>query len=94
MRAELQTHTHHPEEAEQRILQNRDDIQGTQTQINKINHTMQSLMDKLDDLENRSRRNNLRIVGLPVTYKPQDLLHLCTHEIPKALDIKKQCEVE
>lgn len=55
---------------------------------------MQSLMAKLDDLENRSRRNNLRIVWLPETYKPQDLLHLCTHEIPKALDIKKQCEVE
>lgn len=94
MRAELQTHTQRMDEAEQRISQNEHDIQGTQTQIDNIDHNMQLLLDKIDDLENRSKRNNLRIVGLPETYKPRDLLHLCAHDIPKALGIKKNCEVE
>lgn len=59
-----------------------------------MDSTVQLIIDKLDDLGNRSRRNNLRIVGLPETHKPQDLLHLCAIDIPKVLGIKKQCEVE
>lgn len=39
------------------------------------------LSEKVDDLENRSRRNNLRILGLP----ENDLVTLCEREIPEAL---------
>lgn len=31
---------------------------------------------------------------MPEIYKTQDLMQLCAIEIPKALGIKKQCEVE
>lgn len=49
---------------------------------------------KLDDLENRSRRNNIRIVGLPEQYKATDLKDICKQTIPKTLGIKTICTVE
>lgn len=55
---------------------------------------VQLLTDKLDDLENRSRRNNIRIVGLPEQYKASELKDICEQTIPKALGIKTTCTVE
>lgn len=41
--------------------------------------------DKLEDLENRSRRNNLRLVGLPETVVMKDLQALCEKDLSQAL---------
>lgn len=51
-------------------------------------------MEKIDDRENRSRRNNLRIVGIPETVKPADLNRLCKETIPQAMGINKRIKVE
>lgn len=48
----------------------------------------------MDDLENRSRRSNIRIVGIPESVKMAELYKICLHEIPKALGIDKECIVE
>lgn len=67
IRAEIQAQTKRLGEAEKRIAQNEDNIQMNQTHITQTDLILQTNLDKLDDLENRSRLNNLRIVGLPET---------------------------
>lgn len=51
-------------------------------------------MEKIDDLENRPRRSNLSIIGIPETYKAADLYHLCSNVLPKALGLDSQYIVE
>lgn len=53
----------------------------TQEQKNKMQHmetALHSAWDKIDDLENWSRRNNLRLVGVPESIKPPNLNRLCS----------------
>lgn len=52
------------------------------------------LAEKLEDLENRSRRNNLRIIGVPETVKLNDLLKLCEKTLPRALGMTGKMMVE
>ncbi|XP_077512299.1 uncharacterized protein LOC144123324 [Amblyomma americanum] len=40
-------------------------VQSCQTEISRMNHVIESLEKKIDDLENRSRRSNLIVYGLP-----------------------------
>lgn len=43
------------------------------------------LHEKIEDLENRSRRNNLRFIGVPESVMGADLLTFLTEHLPKAL---------
>lgn len=45
----------------------------------------------MEDLENRSRHNNLRLVGLPETVKMAELHRLCEAELPTALGLNLNC---
>lgn len=43
-----------------------EDLQGSHTaQLSDLQSLVQSLMRKMEDVENRQRRNNIRVVGLP-----------------------------
>lgn len=64
LRRDLTSHAKQIMKAEQRISDLEDEFSQTQAQVSKIESQRQKLMDKLEDLENRSRRNNLRIIGL------------------------------
>lgn len=44
-----------------------------------------TLMEKIEDLENRSCRNNLRFVGVPEALTGNDLLHFLTNDLVQAL---------
>lgn len=68
-------------------------MQETQSTVQTLESTIQNLIDKLDDLENRSRRKKLRIIGLSGQYKPGELLEICAEVIPRALGIQT-CTVE
>lgn len=81
-------------EAKQRISDLEDELSETQAHVAKAESHRQELIDKLEDLENRSRQNNLRIIGLPESYKPQSLMDLIQSLIPKALGIKSPCIAE
>lgn len=48
---------------------------------------LSSLRDKLDDLENRERRNNLRFVGVPETITGEHLNSFLTKDFLQALDL-------
>lgn len=52
------------------------------------------LLEKVDDLENCSRRSNLRIIGLPESYTNTDLNRICSIAIPEALGLQAKCVVE
>lgn len=52
------------------------------------------MKDKINDLENRSTRNNVRIVGLPESFKQQMFLEVCQTDISKALGLKHTCTGE
>lgn len=49
---------------------------------------------KIEDLENRSRRNNLRLVGVPELVPTRDLVALCEKDMPIALQMSAACKVE
>lgn len=66
IKKELYTQAQQLAEEEQRISVLEDDLSQAQNKCDLLDRTTQVLKDKVDDLENRSRRNNFRIVGLPV----------------------------
>lgn len=49
------------------------------------------LNNKIDDLENRSRRCNLRIIGIPETVKGHDLFKFLQTSLPGILQIQEAC---
>lgn len=60
----------------------------------KLHSTIQYLQDKVDDLENRSHRNNLRFIGIPESVKSAELATYCSATIPQALGVDRPCKVE
>lgn len=61
------------EEAESRLDDHDQRFQDISNQIKNLQSTNRYLLYKIEDQENRSRRNNLRIKGLPEKYKNEDL---------------------
>lgn len=62
--------------------------------MTKNDKLTQALLDRVEDLENRSRRSNLRFVGIPESYPNAGLINLCEKLIPKALGLRYSCSVE
>ncbi len=58
----------------QRISANEDNLQDLSTWINDLTKDNTYLMDKVQDLENRSRASNLRFVGIPESSEGRDVL--------------------
>lgn len=52
-------------QAEEQVSSAEDSISGLQTKVSASERKVKFLEMKADDLENRSRRNNMRIVGIP-----------------------------
>lgn len=50
--------------------------------------------DKLDNLQNRLRRSNLRLDGLPESVLQKDLQHLCEVDLLQKLGINCECRIE
>lgn len=79
-------------EVELRVSLLEDENQEDHSTITTLEHMTLQMQEKLDDLEKRSRRNNLRIVGLPEQYKAGELYKICT--LPQALGLATKCTVE
>lgn len=63
------------EEAETRLDQHGEELEGFKKQIEEVIKEQRNILYKLEDQENRSRRRNLRIRGLPETQgEKEDLL--------------------
>lgn len=94
VRQELDEHSRAIEETEQRLGTVEDEMSAVLARIKALEALTREQAEKLDDLENRSRRNNLRIVGLPESYPQQALTELCQRKIPSLLGITRNCIVE
>lgn len=81
-------------ETETRINSLEEGVLEAHTQAAQVDRTIQSLLDKVDDLENQARRNNLRIIGLPEAYNQADIMRICTRGIPEALGLPSPTPVE
>lgn len=74
-------------EAEQRISDLEDQALVTKTTTQAHQTLFATLQEKIEDLENRHRRSNLRFIGIPETIKPAQLLEYVTTMIPSALGL-------
>lgn len=72
-------------EAEDRISSQEDSVSELQTENAKLKTVVESLSVKVDDLENRSRRSNLRLVGLPEKTEGKDMCAFLEKSLPEIL---------
>lgn len=79
---------------EQRMSIIEDDTASQLQQILELEQLTKKMAEKIDDLENRSRRSNLRLVGLPESYPASTLIQICQEKIPALLGITEPCWVE
>ncbi|XP_029471766.1 transmembrane channel-like protein 2-A [Rhinatrema bivittatum] len=71
---------------ELRVSATEDEALAADRRLHKLEQLAQVQEDKLDELENRSCRNNLRFLGLPETIPDSDLAAQLTTWLPEALE--------
>uniref|UniRef100_H3AKL6 L1 transposable element RRM domain-containing protein n=1 Tax=Latimeria chalumnae TaxID=7897 RepID=H3AKL6_LATCH len=85
------------DEAEHRLGNTEDSVHGLETTVQQLQETVVKLQEKTDDLENRSRRRNLRLVGLPEGEEGKDPSPFLESWLPSFLnlpDLSNNLEVE
>lgn len=82
LQADIHTHAGRLTELENRVSSLEDENNVLSTTVTNMSTDISRLGDKLEDLENRSRRNNLRMVGLSETVLHKELQHICAHSNP------------
>ena len=68
-----------------RVSANEDNIKDTRDRVDKMEKLITHLKDKTDDLENRSRRSNIRIVNVPEQAEGRDAVGFLEKFIPQIL---------
>lgn len=81
----LSTLSEQVEEIETRVSANEDDIKDARDRVEKMEKLITQLKDKTDDLENRSRRSNIRILNIPERVEGQDTAGFLEKFIPQIL---------
>lgn len=74
-------------QAEERISQTEDSVSTPQSATTTLEKKITSLTWKIDDLENRSRCSNLKILGLPEKSEGNDVCTFLESWLPEALDM-------
>lgn len=80
--------TERVEEAEERISGTEDEVSKLKTRINTLESRVPLLLEKIDGVNNYSRRNNLRLVGFPEKEEGRDALKFLESWIPSILEMK------
>ncbi|XP_077077918.1 E3 ubiquitin-protein ligase TRIM47-like [Siphateles boraxobius] len=70
---------------EQRVGANEDNVQVCVVRMQQLKKDNSYLLDKVDDLENRSRRSNLRFVGVQESSEGSDIVGFMSRLIPQLL---------
>lgn len=73
LHGEIQSQAPHITHNEERISSIVDETAAISDAMARLSNTQRKLQNKVDDLENRSRWNNLLIMGLPESYAPATL---------------------
>ena len=94
IKAQLGEHGTRLNELEHRLSSAEEELYQAQATEHAQDKTNQFILQKLDDLENRSRRSNLRFVGVPESLQASALSDFCAQRIPEALGLPGPCTVE
>lgn len=94
IQADIAQHDQRIEDLESRLQSWESSTEEMQTHIQTLLCDNKRLSEKIDDLENRSRRNNLRILGLPEDIPQHELVTICEKELPETLGLPNICKVE
>ncbi len=84
-KTELMSHSKRIGEAEDRISQTEEDVTRLWQKAKKLEQTVETLTNKIQDLEDRGRRSNLRMVGLPEKAEGSDTCAFLEDWLPKVL---------
>lgn len=74
--------------AKQRISGAEDNVNELLTKVSTLENTVKTLTNKVDDLECRSRCNNVRLVGLPEKAEGQDATAFLERWLPGVLGLE------
>uniref|UniRef100_H3AQU3 L1 transposable element RRM domain-containing protein n=1 Tax=Latimeria chalumnae TaxID=7897 RepID=H3AQU3_LATCH len=87
MDKKMEAFTKRLDEAEHRIGNTEDSVHGLETMVQQLQEAVVKLQEKADDLENRSRRCNLRLVGLPEDEEDRDPVSFLESWLPSFLNL-------
>lgn len=73
IKGDIQLHSQRINETEERISQTEDDVSSLQGKVKILEKTVETLCDRITEQEDRSRRSNLRLVGLPEKAEGSDM---------------------
>ncbi|GAA6068639.1 uncharacterized protein LOC122824645 [Tachysurus ichikawai] len=85
IKTDLINHLKRIGEAEERISQIEVDITALQHKVKELEGVTLSLCNKIQDLENRGRRSNLRLIGLPEKTERLDVCTFLENWLPNLL---------
>lgn len=87
-REELDSHGERITEVEGRVSALEDIVNPVEDTVKVMEQQVMDLRERIDDLENRGRRKNIRIVGLPEGAEGDNPLRFFESWLPKALNIE------
>lgn len=85
IKVDIESHARRIEEAEGRISQTEDDVTTLQQKAKRLEETIEMLSNKVQDQEDRARRSNVRLVGLPENTEGTDMCAFLEEWLPKTL---------
>ncbi|OCT56176.1 hypothetical protein XELAEV_18000711mg [Xenopus laevis] len=88
----LSTHDKRFGEIEDVVSQLQDDMIDSSSRLDSLEKQNQELKLKVDDLENRSRRNNLRFINITESFQNDSLSMLISKAIPIKLGLPQDCQ--
>lgn len=91
MNAQLNQLTNMVTTNEYRLGETFQDIIELKSKYEALQQSHLRLSNKVDDLENRSRRCNLRVIGIPETVKGSVLFKFLQTTLPVLLNIEDEC---
>lgn len=94
VKAQLGEHSTRLHEVEHRLSSLEEEVYQAQATEQAQEKTNQYILQKLDDLENRSRRSNLRFVGVPESLQSSAIAEFCARRVPEALGLPGPFTVE
>lgn len=94
MHKEIRDCTERVTQAEVRISTAEDDVASLLAKVKSLESKNKDLGDKLEDLESRSRRSNLRLIGLPEKAEGTDACTFLERWIPEALGMERTLNLE
>uniref|UniRef100_H3ALZ0 L1 transposable element RRM domain-containing protein n=1 Tax=Latimeria chalumnae TaxID=7897 RepID=H3ALZ0_LATCH len=87
MDKKLETYAKRLDEVEHRVGNMEDSVLSLETTVQQLQEVVIKLQGKTDDLENRSRRCNLHLVGLPEGEEGKDTVSFLESWLPSLLNL-------